>query len=376
VVTGSTFAALSADHRKAHGLSPVCYVADEVAQWRDAALLDALRTGQGAHAEPIGIVISTRSPDPANPLEELLQYGDQVAAGIFDDPTFFCRVWSAPLDADPWAEETWHAAIPGLGDIRSLEDVRTQAAMAKRLPSQEAAFRAYVLNQPTALDDRFLAPSDWDACGGTAEASGPVYGALDLSSGPADLTALALYWPETGLLRAWAFLPSAAIDAKAVEDRAPYAQWRAAGHVIEIPGRAIDRPWLAAWIAEKTEALDLQGIACDRWGLNDWNAVLDREGIRLPMEPHGQGYKDFSPSLSAFESAVLSGTLAHEANPLLRWAVSNAVIDMDPAGGRKVAKNRSRGRVDPLVAAVMAVGTASRAPAPADFSFTGMFIGS
>jgi phage terminase large subunit-like protein len=62
--TGSTYAALSSDARKAHGTSPSFWIADEVAQWRGRDLLDALRTGMGAHAEPLGIIISTRSPDP------------------------------------------------------------------------------------------------------------------------------------------------------------------------------------------------------------------------------------------------------------------------------------------------------------------------
>lgn len=98
VVTGSTFAALSADHRKAHGLSPTVAICDEVAQWRGRELLDALRTGQGAHSEPLMLVISTRSPDPDNPLEELLRYGDDVAAGVLQDAAFASFVYSGPKD--------------------------------------------------------------------------------------------------------------------------------------------------------------------------------------------------------------------------------------------------------------------------------------
>jgi phage terminase large subunit-like protein len=387
VRTGSTFAALSSDARKAHGLSPTFVVADEVAQWKGRDLLDALRTGQGAHAEPLCIVISTRSPDPDSPLEELIRYAADVRAGIIGDPTFIGHVWSAPQDADPWSEATWRLANPGLGDFRSLEDVRVQAEQARRLPSQEAAFRAYILNQPVAVDDRWIGPADWDACAGSdptgcanigttgsAMPDGPCYAGLDLSSGPADLTAFALYWPESGTLRVWAFLPSASVEPKSREDRAPYAQWEAAGHVVRMPGRAIDRAWLGAWIAQHTEGLDLQGIALDRWGLHDFAATLDREGIVLPLRPMGVGYKDFSPALSAFDAAVLDGRIAHGGNPLLRWAVANAAVDMDPAGNRKLSKQRSRGRIDPAVAAVMALGEAARAAAPASYEFTGMVL--
>lgn len=374
VETGSTYQALSADARKAHGMSPSFWIADEVAQWRGRDLLDALRTGTGAHAEPLGWIISTRSPDPDSPLEELIQYADQVDTGIIEDATFAGFVFSAPMDADPWAEETWRLANPALGDFRSLEDLRVQARQAKRLPSQEAAFRAYALNQPIGADERFIAPADWDACAGTAPTTGPCWGGLDLSSGPADLTAFALYWPETGALRVWAFLPSASLEQKAREDRAPYQQWVAAGHVIIMQGRAIDRAGLGQWIAQQVDGLELAGIATDRWGLNDLQTQLDREGISLPLEPMGMGYKDFSPAMSAFEAAVLDAKVQHGGAPLLRWAVSNAAVDMDPAGNRKLSKQRARGRIDPLIAAVEAVGQASRAPPVPSFEFTGLLL--
>lgn len=370
VVTGSTFSALSADHRKAHGLSPTVAICDEVAQWRGRDLLDALQTGQGAHAEPLLLAISTRSPDPDSPLEEMIRYAAQVADGTITDPTFTAAIYSAPLEADPWAEDTWHAANPDADAVR-IEDIRVQAAQAQHLPSREPAFRAYVLNQPVVADERFIGPADWDACAGEAEARGPCFGGLDLSSGAADLTAFALYWPETGALRVWSFLPAQAVGEKEREDRAPYREWIARGLVHEMPGRAIDRPWLLTWIAQTVEGLELAGIACDRWGLADVQAVLDREGIPLPLRPHGAGYKDMAPAITAFEALVLDGKLRHGGNPLLRWSVANAAVDMDPAGNRKLSKERARGRIDPLVAAVTAVGLAAREPAPATFENVG-----
>ncbi len=355
VPSGSIYQALSSDHRTAHGSSPSFYVADELAQWRGRELLDALETGGGAHAEPLGVVISTRSPDPDSPLEQLIAYGQTGA-----DPAFFCRVWSAPIDADPFAESTWRAAIPGLGRVRSLEDLRTQAAKARGLPSAESAFRAYALNSPVSVDERFIGPADWDACAGEAEPEGRCFASLDLASGSTDLSAFALYWPQTGRLTVRAFLPRERIEEKAREDRAPYREWEAAGLIVAIPGRAIDRVWLLEWIAREIEALDVSPIAADRWGLNDLKAVAGREGLPLKFEPFGQGFKEMSPATSAFESAIVSGKLRHGGNGLLRWAVSNAVVDIDPAGARKLVKNRSRGRIDPAIAAIMAIGFAAR----------------
>jgi phage terminase large subunit-like protein len=374
VETGSTYQALSSDAKKAHGLSPSFWIADEVAQWRGRDLLEALRTGMGAHAEPSGWIISTRSPDPDNPLEELISYAADIDAGLAEDPAFRAFIYSAPVEADPWAPETWALANPALGDFRSLEDVRVQAEQARRIPALEAAFRAYILNQPVATDDRWISAPDWDACASKPEPSGPCFGGLDLAAGPADLSAFALYWPETGALKVWAFLPAALLDQKAREDNAEYRLWQRLGHIVEVPGRTIDRAWLGAWIVRQTEALELQSIASDRWLIDDLRTQMEREGISLPLVPHGAGFKDVSPSLTAFEAAVLEGKLRHGANPLLRWAVANVAIDPDPAGNRKPSKQRSRGRIDPAVAAIYAVGQAARQPAAPDFRFTGAVI--
>jgi phage terminase large subunit-like protein len=374
VLTGSTFAALSSDAAKAHGLSPTVAIADEVAQWRGRELLDALRTGQGAHDEPLLLAISTRSPDPANPLEEMLSYADDVAAGIIADPTFAAFVYSAPLDADPFAESTWRLANPDMTPAR-LADIAAQVTQARRLPSTMPAFRAFVLNQPTASDARFIAPQDWDSCGGEAEARGPCFGGLDLAGGAADLCAFSLFWPETKLLRAWAFMPQGRIAESELSDRAPYAAWAGAGHVIITPGRAIDRAWLGQWMAEATEGLELVSIAADRWMLADLVQQMDREGLSLPIAPHGQGFKDMSPAVGALERLVLDARLRHGGNALLRWSVANAGIEGDAAGNRKVSKLRSRGRVDPLIAAIMAIGIAEAQPAPPDYSRTGLLIG-
>lgn len=362
VETGCIYRALSADARKAHGLSPTFAVCDEVAQWHSRDLFDALATGAGAHNESLLLAISTRSPEDDNPLEELLRYGESVASGDVPDRTFRSFCWSAPLDADPWDEATWRLANPALGTFRSLEDLRSQAMQAKRLPSREASFRAYSLNQRIAPDDRFIRPSDWDACAGEALASGPCFCGLDLAAGASDLTAFSFYWPDTGRLTVKAFLPSELVEAKQAEDRAPYREWVTQGLIHLIPGRAIDRAWLAMWIAEALEGINVMCIVTDRWGLSDFKAVCDREGISLPLEPIGMGFKDASPAITAFEAAILQATLQHGGNPLLRWAVSNAAIDMDPAGNRKLSKARSRGRIDPLVAACIAVGQAAREP--------------
>ncbi|WP_242482719.1 terminase large subunit domain-containing protein, partial [Thiocystis violacea] len=195
VETGSVYKALSSDARKAHGLSPSFYVCDELAQWPNRNLYDALSTGTSARLEPLGITISTQSADPLHVMSELVHYGRQVRDGVIDDPRFSAHIFSAPEGSDPWSEDTWRLANPALGDFRSLDEMRDTAQTAQRIPSQETAFRNFYLNQPIEADTRLIAPSDWDALGAPFDVAS-LRGArciagLDLSS-TNDLTAIAL----------------------------------------------------------------------------------------------------------------------------------------------------------------------------------------
>jgi phage terminase large subunit-like protein len=61
---------------------------------------------------------------------------------------------------------------------------------------------------------------------------------------------------------------------------------------------------------------------------------------------------------------VLNARLRTAGNPLLRWSVANASVISDPAGGRKLDKRTSHGRIDPLVATVIAIGQAAPQTGP------------
>jgi phage terminase large subunit-like protein len=99
--------------------------------------------------------------------------------------------------------------------------------------------------------------------------------------------------------------------------------------------------------------------------------ILAEEGVDLPLQPFGQGYREQGPAVRAFEEAILNRTLRHNGNPLLTWCVSNVVPNTDPTGAVKLDKDRSRERIDPVVAAVMAIGLAAREPERKGYDFSG-----
>lgn len=366
--TGSVYQALSSDARKAHGLSPSFVICDELAQWRTRELFDNLLTGTGARAEPLVIVIGTQSADAQHIMSELVDYGLQVNAGDVEDPTFHATIYAAPDDANPWDEATWHACNPALGDFRSLEEMRTFAEQAQRIPAREAVFRNLYLNQRIDAEVRFISASDWNACAGQVDLQSlyghPCWVGLDLSS-TRDLTALVCFFPEDGgSVLPFFFVPGDRLDEREDQDRVPYRTWRDRGHIEAFRGRAIDKTAVARRLATILADFDVRGVAYDRWRMEDLKRILDDEGIRVPLVGFGQGFKDMAPAIDALEAAVLDRRIQHGGHPVLRWNCSNCVVDTDPAGNRKLSKKRSRERIDGMVALAMAVGLWAREQKP------------
>jgi len=63
-----------------------------------------------------------------------------------------------------------------------------------------------------------------------------------------------------------------------------------------------------------------------------------------------------APAVDEYERKLLAQEIAHDGNPVMTWCMANAVVMSDPAGNRKIAKERATGRVDGAIAGVMAIG--------------------
>jgi phage terminase large subunit-like protein len=312
-------------------------------------------------------------------MSELVDYGERILAGAHTDPTFYPVIYSAPEDADPWSEDTWRACNPAIeSGFRSIEEMRAAAAQAQRIPARESVFRLLYLNQPVEVDSRFIALQDWQACGGDIDLDAlrgrPCWGGLDLSS-TQDLTALVLYFPDDGgAVLPFFWVPKDRLEEREHTDRVPYATWAKQG-LIEAPaGRAIDRLAIIRRLAELASTYDIKGIAYDRWRLEDLKKLLSDEGIELNVTGWGQGFASMGPATDLLETAILNRELKHPNHPVLTWNVSNAVVEMDPAGSRKISKAKSREKVDGLVALCMAIGLHSKEPAPREYDFSGPLV--
>ena len=80
----------------------------------------------------------------------------------------------------------------------------------------------------------------------------------------------------------------------------------------------------------------------------------------MRLVPWGQGFRDMGPAIDALELAIFERKLIHPGNPILNWNMANAVSVMDPAGNRKIDKDKVRFRIDGAVALAMLTGLRAR----------------
>ena len=369
------YQALSAEAGTAHGLSPVLAILDETGQIKGPQddFVEAIETSQGAYDAPLLIAISTQA---ATDNDLYSRWLDDAASS--QDPRIVSHVYTAPADCDLLDREAWKAANPALGEFRSLSDMEDLAAIADRLPSEENKFRWLYLNQRIEATAPFISRKTWAACDAPPVplAKGSVvYGGLDLSE-VSDLTALVLVSPEQDGLIAPAktvwqvhptfWLPGFGLREKAKADRVPYDLWHKQGFLQATDGPTVDYEFVAAHLWDVHQRYDVRKIAFDRWNwrhLKPWLlkagfTEAELEGDDAIFEPMGQGFASMSPALRDLESAVLNGALAHGDHPVLTMCAANAVVQMDPAGNRKLAKHKSRGRIDGLQALAMAMSVA------------------
>jgi len=366
---GTVYRALSADASVAYGLSPAFVVHDELGQVRGprSELFEALETASAAQLAPLSIIISTQAPRNADLLSILI---DDAMAG--HDPRVICSLFSAPVDADAFDLQTIRAANPSLGVFQNPQEVLAMAEDARRMPSREAAYRNLILNQRIEASSPFVTPAQWRACNGQPlDLRGrDVFAGLDLSE-TRDLTALVLIGQDirdgTWHVRSTFWLPSEGLHEKAQQDRTPYDVWAAKGFLQTTPGSSVGYEYVARYLKDVFDQHRVAKIAFDRWNmehLKPWllNAGFSEQVIKDKFIGFGQGYKSMSPALRDLESVILEKKLRHGDHPILMMCASNAVIDRDPAGNRKLSKKRSTGRIDGMVALVMAFGVTPMRP--------------
>jgi phage terminase large subunit-like protein len=372
--TGSFFRPVSADDGQS-GPRPHVALLDEIHEHRSNMVVEMMRAGTKSRRQALLFMITNSGTDKRSVCWDYHDYGAKVASGQIEDDSFFSYICALDEGDDPFKnEKCWHKANPSLSaGLPGMKYLREQVTQARGMPSKESIVRRLNFCQWVEAAAPWIGSDVWFGCAPEDDFDERLllgrrcWGGLDLSS-TQDLTAFAkLFEPSEAdpvwRLKVTFWLPGDGLHEKADRDRVPYIAWRDAGWLNALPGRAINKLAVLHKLSEEAALYDLQQIAYDRWRIEDFKALIEQEGVSLPpLAPFGQGFKDMAPAVDEFERKLLDRQVRHDGNPVLTWCAANAIVMSDPAGNRKVAKERATGRVDGIVAAIMATGVCASNP--------------
>ena len=343
----------------AHGARPRLVLADEPAQWEHAdAMHGVLRTGLGKVPGSRLIALGTR------PADEGHWFAKALAGGYA-----YVQVHAADVADPPFQRKTWRKANPSLDAMPDLEErIRAEADDAKKDPSLLANFQALRCNTGTSdtLQATLLDAGTWEKIEGEAERIGGYVLGIDLGSSAA-MSAAAGYWPESGRLEALACFPrQPGLSERGLRDGVGrrYLDMARRGELIQCGEHAADVDGLLGEVLARWGAP--AAVVCDRWRIPELREAL--EAARVPaaaLVQRGQGFKDGGEDVRDFRQASLRGRVVPSPSLLMRSAMGEARVTVDPAGNSKLGKGveagrRLRARDDAAAAGILAVAAGHR----------------
>ncbi|KJK14875.1 terminase large subunit [Pseudomonas sp. 2(2015)] len=395
--SGSFFRPISSDDGQS-GPRPHMALIDEVHEHKTNMVVEMMRAGTKSRKQALIFMITNSGSNKRGPCWEYHEYGTRVAAGSLIDDGFFAYICSLDEGDDPIRDEScWFKSNPSLqdADLPGMKYLREQVTEARGMPSKEAMVRRLNFCEWTGAESPWISWDVWSQAEERVPMSllrnRPSVGGLDLSS-TTDLTSFVLLFYPTYEDPHWRLLPyfwipDHELDKREVRDKVPYAAWIKSRDLETTPGRAISKLHVLRRMQTICDFFQVDKIAFDRWRIEDMRQLMVEYDITLPeLVEFGQGFKDMGPAVDEFERRLLGMTelqpgpedeteeffddavsaeavesLRHDGNPVMTWCAGNAVIVSDPANNRKADKAKATGRIDGIIAAIMATGISGAA---------------
>lgn len=380
--TATKYVPLGADARTEDGLNPHGALLDELHAHPDRELYDVIDSGTGAREQPLILMITTAG---FGGLETICrvedEYVKQLLEQSFDDDEYFGVIYQLDesenvgevdddenpevAKGDDWHDESnWIKANPNLGISVHLDGLRSAANKANNDPSALDNFLTKHMNLWVKGARKWLSLKFWKACGAkydfdSLKEAFRVYGGLDLAA-VSDLCSLIwLGIMPDGKKRIWGrhYLPEEiALDSNNPNHKL-YKRWADQGWLTLTPGNVTDYDFIEKDVKAGRDALNLEEIAFDKY--NATQIVNNLQADDLPMVEFRQGFLSISPAMKQLQIDILTRKIEHPNDPVINWAMGNVVMVRDAAGNQKPDKEKSVGKIDPVVAMIMAEGRAT-----------------
>lgn len=366
--TESVFRPLSKDDQKTgDGLAPHLAIIDEYHAHPTSEMYDVLVSALTKRAQPLLFVITTAGFDLSSPCYAEYQYCCRLLEGAVENEEYFVYIAQLDPEDDPKDERVWIKANPLVAATEwGLRSLRADLKEALDDPRKMRNFLTKNMNMwVDQKQDGYMPMDRWRACQGELPdlTGAEVFVGVDLAA-TTDLCSVVFEFPLGGGRYAvlhHSFVPAERLQERRKTDKVPYDLWIRQGYMTAVPGALIDLDFVADWVHQKVQSKGWQvrEVCVDPWRAAQFTRRMQEYGYLVVEVPQTIRYIS-EPTLN-LRGCVLDGRLVHDGDPVLTWAMGNAVAREDANGNIQLAKNRSRDRIDPAVALVTAHARAMHA---------------
>ena len=359
--TNSLLRVLSSDYNRLDGLSPYSAVVDEYHAATTNEGFSVLRTGQASQRNSLIFVITTAGFLLEGACKQMHDSCMSILRGEVEDLTQFAAIYELDPEDDYRNEAVWLKANPSLGHIARMEFLREQVVACKNDPTLETSVKTKNFNIWVQSSEVWLSTDTVNGAQGEVTpdyfTDKTVYMGLDLSS-VSDLTALSMmaYNPDkdkyTFVTRY--YLPAASVQES--PNRELYAHWSKRGYLTLTEGNVCDYEH----IIEDIRAIAGKCYAVGALGYDKWNSTyiisqLEQDGLNCIPVSQSIGLQSYPTK--ELTRLMMSGKIEYERNPITRWCFANAALKSDHNENVKVVKATASGKIDGVVAMIMALST-------------------
>ena len=163
-----------------------------------------------------------------------------------------------------------------------------------------------------------------------------------------------------------AFIPSDNIDKRVKRDKAPYDIFRKQGYLTTTDGDVIDYDYIKSALIGYSKQYKIQHIGYDPFNasqlVNDLTKGIEMDGktYTFSMIEVAQRTMTLSPPMKEIEIMMRKKTLTHNGNPIARWCFGNTVVVFDGNENMKPMKNKSKEKIDLMLALIDAMQIAMK----------------
>lgn len=378
-LTGSVLKPLSKeDGKTGDGTNPAILICDEYHQHKTTEFYDL---GLGANTkEPLLMIITTAGMDLTFPCYVTeYNYCSKVLDPNTDVENDEYLIDICELDAEDYAdisklenEELWKKANPiRMTYPEGVEKIRGEYKIAKEQPEHMTAFLTKMLNiWVQATENGYMDMAKWKDCQVDEieiDTKGfDVYVGFDMSA-KIDLTSVAFVIPFESeekdedrktiikyIVYSHSFIPNREkLAERKAKDKVDYDAWERMGFLTVTDSPIVDQAAVMKYVLKTCEehGWNIKTLCFDP--ANASKIMMDLSDEGYDVEEVFQSHKSLNESTQGFREQVFARNILYTYNPLLNYAMSNAVVKRSN-GLIKIDKDATTKRIDPVDAVLCA----------------------